>query len=157
VSTSQIFPALDALVAITIAAVPATITVYDGPVTITPPEQDFIIVGAEDVYNQGQPIAAVDGTSDWAALGAGKRDEFFTIHNTYVAWSGDETLTTTRARAQTNIGLIETALRTTGKTLNGTLNSPGWCALQITKVAQVKPGNGCQVHVTYGVVCRGRI
>jgi hypothetical protein len=158
VSTSQIFGAIDQMVAVAKSVLPGTCDVFDGPITVQSPEQDFLLVGVEE-YRPGsvQPVSAVDGTSDWAGLGAQRRDETFTIHNTYVAWSGDPTFSTARARAHTNIGLIETALRGSAFALNGALNNPGWVALQITRVRQVNAGNGIQVHVQFGAVCRGRI
>jgi hypothetical protein len=157
VSTSQIFGAVKSLVTISRTALP-TVDVFLGPINIQTPEKDFLLVCCDDPHNQGAPIVGVDGTSDWAALGAQRRDETFQIHNTYVAFSGDPTDGPALLdRASTNIGLIETALRGTAFTLNGALNSPAWAAVQITRLSQVNTGNGVQLHVLFSVACRGRI
>jgi hypothetical protein len=157
VSTSQIFGALDALVAQAKTSMPAGVDVYDGPINALP-ARDFLLIGCDNPHNQGAPIVGVDGASDWAALGAQRRDETFSIHNVYVAFSSDPNLTTSRARAKTNIGLLETALRQNpGITLSGALNNPGWVAVVIHRLDQVNTGDGVQVHVHFDVVCRGRI
>jgi hypothetical protein len=158
VSTSQIFGAVKALVSISKTALPATVDVFLGPITVQVPEQDFLLVMCDDPHNQGAPIVGVDGTSDWAALGAGRRDETFVIHNTYVAFSSNPDISALLDRAATNIGLIETAMRgTAGFILGGALNSPAWAAVQIIRVSAVNVGDGVQLHVLFGVACRGRI
>jgi hypothetical protein len=156
--SSRIFPAINAVVAIATAALEATeTTVIDGPVSSQVPDGNFLCVGADTPYNSGTQIMAVDGDSDWAALGARAREETFTIWCTYVAWTGDSDLSDARARAATDIGELEAALRAApGFNLNGTLPS-GWVALVITRVSQVNTDNGVQVHVLFGVVCRARI
>jgi hypothetical protein len=159
VSTSQIFGALDALVAIAQAALPAGVDTIDGPFATQPAEQDYLVVGVDQPPpHLGQAIRAVNGSSAWVGVGGQHRDETFSIWCMYVAYSSDPTFTLSRARAHTNIGLLETALRTgSGGLLNGALTNPAWAGLQITDVAQQNDGNGCQVHVLFSVDCRGRI
>lgn len=160
-STSQIFAAVDNLVAIATGLFDAsTVSVFDGPISAQPSTQDFLIVGADSNPPPTTVVAAVSGSSDWIGLGALHRDELFTINCLYVAFSKDPTFTVMRARAKANIGLIESALRSntgTGFSLNGALNQPGWSAVEITQVNQVNDGDGGQVHIGFGVVCRGRI
>lgn len=154
-STSQIFGAIDALLAICQSVMPPTVTVFDGPSAMQP-TTDYLVVGCDDIMSPAS--VGVDAVSDWAGLGALHRDEIFTIHCTYVAWQSDPTQQTARDRAAANVGLIENALRTTtGGILNGAINQPGWVGLQITKLQPVNTGNGVQLHTLFGVVCRGRI
>jgi hypothetical protein len=157
VSTSQIFGAIDALVALAKSTLTG-VDVFDGPIVAQIAEQDFLLIGCENWQPPGTVTIGVDGTSDWAALGAQRRDETFTIHNTYVAFSSNPDISALLDRASTNIGLIETAIRgTAGFILGGALNSPAWAAVQIIRVSLVNDGNGVQLHVLFGVACRGRI
>lgn len=171
---TRIFDAYTAYLALITTALPtlaAAGTVYDAsPITI-PTEQDFIVVGTDEVsFGQGRGsflVTSVDsGTQDWIDLGAYSRDETFTIPSMYVAWTGDNNLADCRARAAAQIALIETALRpppagTGDGMLNGTLAFPntryGWCGISVTKLQQISDQDGTAVHVQFTLACRAGI
>lgn len=159
-STSQIPAAINNLFSICTTVMPTGVDVLDGP-PLVQPARDYLIVGGDSAVSMpGTVMAAVDGSSTFVGLPVGQqhRDETFTIHCLYVAFSGDPTLTTLRARAFTNIGLLENTIRVMpGASLNGALGAPGWTQIVITRVDQDASGNGAQVHVAFGLVCRGRI
>lgn len=170
-TSSRIIPAYNAFLALVQGVVPSmtaslptrTVMVYDGPQIELPTEQDMILIGVLDPLTSGM-ITSIDGTSEWVNVGAQTREETFTIHNTYVGWSGDNDFPGLRARMDANLGLIETQLRTiAGIGLNGALiapqavNSTGWCGLGMTAMEAVQYPQGCVLHMKFDLACYARI
>lgn len=168
-----IFDAVNAYIAAIRAALPA-ISVLDGPYAEIPTDQDFVVVGSDDLLATGMSNAVTDGLQEWIDNGQTRR-ETFTIASTYVVWTGDTSIgafTDCRSRAKTSLVTIASALRPTGNAgtgdgmLNGTLNlgTAGWCGLYVGRLQQVSEANveledgsvsqgGTAIHVAFYLAC----
>lgn len=154
--STRIFAAYNAYLAIIQTALPAGFQVLDGPQTGYP-DQDLVIVGCQDPMAGNDLIAVDTGAQNWITVGPPQhRDETFIIWATYVAWTGDNDFPSCRARADTNISLIETAVRA-DLTLGGALTNPGWAGIAITQMKQVLAQRGVALHIQFALACRARI
>lgn len=168
---TKIFSAYNALLAQIQAALPALDgvgDVFDGPQGgKIPTDKDLVYVGCDDPLTSSTVTAVDNGTQTWLDLGAYDKTETFTIFCSYVAWTGDNGFADCRARAETNIALIETALRPppygTGDgmlgtpTVQGPLGPTGWCSFWIGRFQQVATSAGPALHVLFAVDCTTRI
>lgn len=158
-------PALNALYALVVAAVPSSVTVLLGPQPVTPGATgDVVLIGVDDPASNG-PALAIEGEQEFVLVG-NTRKETFTIYSTYVAWSGDQDIPGCLSRADANLGLVENALRTNGvgggMSLNGALygvgnNTMGYCGMGISKVSLVSDDTGTAVHMQFVVACNAQI
>lgn len=170
-STSRIFSSLNALLGVVQDAFSTTsVVVYDGPQPTIPSDQDFWIVGCDNVLSEGMIQAVTNGTQDWISSGANDPDkqEAFTLLSTYVTWTGDNDFPTLRSNAAANIGLVEAAIRLNigpddpdgmlgTHTAPGPLAPTGTCNLSIRDVQIVSDPNGTAMHVVVGIDCWTRI
>lgn len=156
-ATSTIPAAVDALLALITAAVPSTTQVFDGPVTRNR-NFDAVIVAGSDAPPH------VDGDQDTAALGAGSREEKFSIELEVIAFRGQDDQKETRDAAFATLALIENALRS-NKTLTSTVRFAqltGGISLDQSLATQPSPDGGEQIVgrrsiVTAHVHCSARI
>lgn len=168
-----IFDAYTAYLADVTATV-SPILVLDGPQVVWPTDQDFVVVGSDDLLTTGMVVAVDNGGAAWEDLGAMTRRETFTISATYVAWTGSTdpgALADCRARAKASIDLIGASLRTppagTGDgMLSNTLNQvrAGWCGMYVGKLMQIASASiefddgttsqpGTAIHVPFYLDC----
>lgn len=106
--SSQIPAAIDKLVALFTAALPADVTVADGPQTAWPTER-WAVVGGDGPVQEEEDAAR--GTQTWKGLGAKVRDEAIDIICAVGASSGDVgSMKPLRDSAYGLLTLIETQL-----------------------------------------------
>jgi len=153
--TSRIFPAYISLLSVVRAAVPTTVPVYSGPQAVFPTAREFFIIGCNDPLASGMSLA-VEGSSDWGALGAQSRTELFGIKCVYVTWNGDADVDAAMSTAAATIGLVETALRG-NVDLTQSFGRSGWAGLSITQVQATQDTAGAALHCMFDIVCSARI
>lgn len=161
-SQTLVYDAYEAYLAIIKAAVPANVTVFDGPQPIWPTEASYVAVGVPDPMQDGVQTAIDSGSQDWESLGAGSRQELFTIWSSLFVWSGDVTFPTLRATSKTILADIHAALRpppagTGDAMLNNTLNQggngTGWIlGLAVTRVQLLQDSNGAAVITQFPLI-----
>src|SRR6266496_5373782 len=154
---TRIFAAYNAYLALVRGALPtldAVGAVYDGPQIASTTSKDVVIVGCSNPLDTGMTLAVDTGQQDWVAVAppSQPRDESFAIYSTYVAWTGSNDLAGCRARADTNISAIETAVRA-NPLLSGGLTAPGWSSLSVVSLEQVQDPSGAALHVLFALVC----
>ena len=159
--STRFFAAYNGLLTLTKAALPALDAVgavYDGPQPTLPTDKDLVIVGCQDPFSEGPTLAVDAGQQDWVAVSPPPRprNETFTIFNSLIAWTGSNDLPGCRTRAETNIGLIETAIAN-DLSLNGGLTLPGWASLSVVSFTQGQATTGSLLVVLFAVACRARI
>jgi hypothetical protein len=124
------------------------VTVHDGkPETAETP--DWIAVGYDP-----QAETAVDFDREWAALGQQRMEEEFAIYCTLRSGSGDEVMSTRRARAFALLDIVSAAVAA-NPTLSG--------AVRVAAVhgqgslLQAETGSGAAAGLRFRVDCQARI
>lgn len=179
---TRIFAAYDAAFATVAAAVPAGVTVLDGPQPVMPTDPRLVLFGVADPMTAGMVTGVDMGVQDWADLGAYAKTEQFVISSTLIVWSGSTDLAPLRADAAAIIASIEDAVRLsharTGDLMNGApalafgaeqfgagpydlnggaLGPTGWANFEVTHLQQIQTSVGGAVHVGFAIACQAQI
>src|SRR5258708_23332831 len=91
------------------AAAPATVAIYDGPVTTGLDAPLKLYIGWTDPDNTGGEAGA-DSVQEWASLGRRARNETVTIHCCAEAWSRTDAVKTGRTSCTTIIAAVDTLM-----------------------------------------------
>lgn len=134
---------IDALV--TLAGTTSAQAVYDGPVNITAPPTDFIVVGGtEDPDDEPSSFDQL-----WNGLGAKTKNESGEVTCAILVGTGDEAVKVSRDRALAILGEFETAVRA-DPSLGGVLVG-GWAHVSSGRHTQRLNSQGLYVRVTFTV------
>ena len=137
------------------AAAPATVQVYDGPVTTALDAPLKLYVGWTDPDNTGSDAGA-DSQQVWAALGRFARDETVTIHCCAEAWSGVDDLKTVRTAAAGITAAVETLMQADTTQFGGNVLFPD-PGLTNVSLPQNTTGAGAIARQTFDLIFRCRI
>lgn len=134
---------IDALV--TLAGTTSARAVYDGPVNITAPPTDFIVVGGtEDPDDEPSSF-----DQSWNGLGAKTKNESGEITCAVLVGTGNEDVKVARDRALTILGEVETKVRA-DPSLGGVL-SGGWAHVSGGRHTQRLNTQGLYVRIVFTV------
>ncbi len=134
---------IDALV--TLAATTSAQAVYDGPVNITAPPTDFIVIGGTE--DPDDEPSSFDQT--WNGLGQRGKVETGEITCAVLVGTGDEAVKAARDRALTILGEVEAVVRA-DPSLGGVLNA-GWCQVSGGRHVQRLNSQGLYVRIVFTV------
>jgi hypothetical protein len=116
---STVPAAIDALVTLFTAAVPANSTVVDGPAVIDPGAfKNIVYVGVDDPDTEGPYTIAATAQQAWAWLGHVQRAEDADVHCSVICWNGDADQKAARDGAYALLTIITDAI-TADPTLGG--------------------------------------
>lgn len=137
------------------SAVTALATIYDGPFITGDTPPTAVHVGY-DGDPAGDMAATFGWVQTWAGLGAGRKDEQFTILCCLISWSGDEAVPVRRAAALAALNAVEDALRTAANIGLG-LPQPTQAAFTSGQLFQEQSPRGLQARIPFTVSVKTRI
>jgi hypothetical protein len=158
--TTRVPALLDYLVALfttdpTIGAASPAVTVFDGPPVTLLDAPLKLYVGLSDPDNPAVEVAA-DSQQSWAALGRRGRDEIVTIHCCAEAWSGTDSIQSTRVAAAGIIAAVETLMQADTTQFGGNVLFPD-PGVFVSSWLQNNAAAGAIVRVQFDLVFKSRI
>lgn len=134
------------------ASIVTPVTVYDGPPSTDDTSSLLLLVGVDDLESDAPTAATAD--QEWVGIGAQRRDEFFSIWLTAVAWVGEQEPGIARTAVAAIVGAVEDITRADAS-LGGRvlMTLPG---VTETTWRQAQTAAGCTCSVSFRIACRAR-
>jgi hypothetical protein len=145
---------MDALVTMFTAALPATVTVSDGPLVGESIPDSYVTVGYGPLFDGDFTGAAVEGAQEVLQLGNRVRGEEFAITCMASVWTGDSdaaSVSRTRLAVRALFNSCAAAL-VADSTVAGTVDPPGYASVSTVAWLVDQADTGCAVSIVFTVM-----